>query len=88
MVGGKWFTESLTSIVPKILLREDIWTDLNFTNEALLFFTLSVALGGKRLIASCLARRALEHIAALATLVRQQYMGIVDKGTVGPRFGR
>jgi len=71
-----WWVENgsaLSSIVPKILLREDIWNSLNFTNKAY-FSTRYVQLRWEegdlwRLV----LRQALSQSPTLATLVHQQY---------------
>src|SRR6266700_2557189 len=71
-----WWVENgsgLTSIVPKILLREDIWTDLNFTNKAY-FSSRFVQLRWEESdLWRLVLRQALSKSPTLATLVRQQY---------------
>ena len=63
----------LTSIVPKILLREDIWTDLNFTNKAY-FSSRFVQLRWEESdLWRLVLRQALSKSPTLATLVQQQY---------------
>lgn len=71
-----WWLENdsgLSNIVPKILLREDIWAILNFTNKAY-FSTRFVQLRWEeedlwRLV----LRQALDKSSSLADLVRQQF---------------
>lgn len=71
-----WWVENGTGlhrITPKILLREDIWNGLNFTNKTH-FSTRSVELRWEeddlwRLI----LRQALEESSTLANLMRQQF---------------
>lgn len=71
-----WWVENgsgLQNINPKILLREDIWNGLNFTNKTL-FSTRSVELRWEESdLWRLILRQALEESAALAKLVHQQF---------------
>lgn len=74
-LAGWWveYGSGLTSIVPKILLREDIWTDLNFTNKAY-FSSRFVQLRWEESdLWRLVLRQALGKSPTLATLVHQQY---------------
>jgi cellulose biosynthesis protein BcsQ len=74
-LAGWWveYGSGLTSIVPKILLREDIWTDLNFTNKAY-FSSRFVQLRWEESdLWRLILRQALGKSPTLATLVHQQY---------------
>src|SRR6266567_1793463 len=70
-----WWVENgsgLSSIVPKILLREDIWADLNFTNKAY-FSARFVELRWEEAdLWRLVLRQALGQSATLADLVRRQ----------------
>jgi len=71
-----WWVENgsgLTGVVPKILLREDIWTDLNFTNKAY-FSSRFVQLRWEESdLWRLVLRQALGKSSTFAALVRQQY---------------
>lgn len=73
---GGWWVENgsgLTSVVPKILLREDIWTGLNFTNKAY-FSSRFVQLRWEESdLWRLVLRQALGKSPTLTALVHQQY---------------
>ncbi|MDQ2905238.1 MAG: AAA family ATPase [Chloroflexota bacterium] len=71
-----WWVENgsrLTRIVPKILLREDIWTDLNFTNKTY-FSSCSVQLRWEESdLWRLVLRQSLGKSPTLANLIQQEY---------------
>jgi MinD-like ATPase involved in chromosome partitioning or flagellar assembly len=62
----------LSSIAPKILLREDIWTNLNFTNKAYFSARSVQLLWEEDDLWRLVLRQALNQSSALAALVQQQ----------------
>ena len=71
-----WWVENgsgLSSIVPKILLREDIWADLNFTNKAYFSARFVELRWEEDDLWRLVLRQALSQSATLADLVRRQF---------------
>lgn len=77
-LAGWWVDNgtSLSSIVPKIFLREDIWNDLNFTNKAYYSSRFVQLRWEESDLWQLILRQALGKSSSYAALIQQQY-GIV-----------
>ncbi len=71
-----WWVENgsgLSSIVPKVLLREDIWADLNFTNKTYFSARFVELRWEEDDLWRLVLRQALSQSTTLADLVRRQF---------------
>ncbi len=76
-----WWVEigpDLSNIIPKILLREDIWSSLNFTNKAYFSSRVIHLRWEEADLWRLVLRQALGSSSTLAELVRQQFSASIN----------